>query len=127
MRVFSVGAARAWAEKEYGGPLAEIESTPTVQNAATLIAGGNGDRVGLIIMNIGTQNIFVGLRASFVVLQAGILLPANAGVLAMNVRDDGTLPSREWWASSILGGPSAVQILELVRVSLPLQQEVSQQ
>lgn len=112
----ATGAARQYTEDQLGGPCNEAESFPTATTAITTLVHGNGDRVGLIFMNLGANPVNVGLTSA-AGPNNGILLSANGGVLGMSVRDDFTLPSREWFVLAT-GGNSQMYVLELVRVSL---------
>lgn len=114
---FQIGAARKYCEDRFGGPCAEFESPgigPISANGQVLI-NGNGDRVGLVFINIGPNTVAIS-----VALQAGgttgIVLSAGAAV-SMNVNDDLTLPTRQWFASSTAGN-SFIYVLEMFRVSL---------
>lgn len=110
----STSAARRFTEEELGGPCTEVESNPlAVTTAGIQAAIGNGDRVGLFIMNLGTNPVFVGLNRG-VSASNGILLPPSGGFVSQSVRDDFTLPSREWSAIST-GGSSQLYVLEIVR------------
>lgn len=107
------GAARAYTEDQLGGPCNELESNPTVQTTVGILIGGNADRVGLVIVNQGANDVFISLSAG-VSTSNGIRVGANGGSATLNVRDDFTLPSRTWYAIAN-GGTSAVYVLEEVR------------
>lgn len=110
---YSTSAALLFTEQELGGPCVENESYPVISNSASVIAQGNGDRVGLLIMNLSVNNINVSTQGN-VTANSGILLPAAGGYLSINVRDDFTLPSREW--SGIGTGLSCqLYVLEIIR------------
>lgn len=109
------GAALEFTEIDLGGPVVEQESFPVCQLTVTDIAPGNGDRVGLVIMNLGANPVYISLSPS-VGPAAGLLLSANGGLTTMAVRDDFTLPSRAWKMIST-GGTSQMYILELIRFS----------
>lgn len=107
------GAARAFTEVALGGPCNEIESNPTAQTAAGVLLQGNPDRVGLVMVNLGTNDVFVSLNSG-VSTSNGIRIAASGGNITMDVRDDFTIPSRTWYAIAN-GGTSAMYILEEVR------------
>jgi hypothetical protein len=112
----AVGAALAWSQDQLGGPLVEQESTAASGINPTIVVNGNGDRVGLIIINTGANDCFIGI-SSAVLITNGIRLSANGGNIVMNLRDDFTLPTRQWWTQNALGG-STLYILEILRYSL---------
>lgn len=110
----STSAALRYTEEQLGGPCTEVESYPVAQAGSNIVlAQGNGDRVGLLIMVLDTNFIIAGLTAS-VATGKGIQLPANGGFFACNVRDDFTLPSREWVCRSNTGS-SQCYVLEIIR------------
>ena len=95
MAIRTTGAARWWTEGQLGGPTRENESNPTCQNAPTKLVNNNPDRVGLIMINLGANDVYIALNNG-VSTTNGIKLPANGGNVTMTVRDDFTLPGREW-------------------------------
>lgn len=107
------GAARAFTEAQLGGPIVETDSNPTAQTAATILIQSNGDRVGLVVINLGINDVYLALNSG-VSNTNGIKLNKQGGNVAMNVRDDFTLPSRAWYAIGD-GGTSQVYVLELLR------------
>lgn len=108
-----IGAARATAESYLGGPCDELESNPTITTTVGVGIDGNGDRVGLVFVNLGANPVYISLNSG-VTSSNGILLGQSGGNISMTVRDDFTLPSRRWYAVST-GGNSAVYVLELIR------------
>lgn len=110
---YSTSAALQFTEQELGGPCVEYETYPTCQTSPMSLVHGSGDRVGLIIINLGLNPVNIGLFASITATN-GILLAPQGGLVSMTVRDDFTLPSREWWGIAT-GGTSQLYILEVVR------------
>lgn len=108
------GAALRYAIEQLGGPLVEQTNVVSVDNAVKQIAIGNGERVWLTIVNIGASNVYVGITPD-VSSTKGILLGASGGSATLNVRDDFTLPSREWNAICPAGGPVNVLVIEAYR------------
>jgi len=108
-----VGAARAFTDAQLGGPTTDLFSNPTVNTTPTLIAKNSPDRVGLVIFNTGANDILVGLDAR-VSSTFGIKLPSTTGNFGVNVRDDWTLSSHEWWGIALVGA-SVVTVFEVVR------------
>jgi hypothetical protein len=107
------GAALEFTEAALGGPLVENDSFPAVATTLGVLIDGAGDRVGLIIVNTGANDIFVSINSN-VSAANGIRLAANGGNITQNVRDDFTLPARRWYAIAT-GGASTAYVLELVR------------
>jgi hypothetical protein len=111
----AVGAARAYAEKLFGGPLTENETNPSIGTTVATVIEGSGDRVGLVIVNQGNNPLFIGTQSN-VSSTNGILLAANGGNVSMDVTRDFTLPSRKWFGITT-GGSTNVWVLEVLRVS----------
>lgn len=107
------GAARAYTEDQLGGPCDETESNPTVQLTAGVILQGNPDRVGLVFINLGANDVYIALNSA-VSATNGIKVGASGGSATLNVRDDFTLVSRTWYGIAS-GGTSAIYILEEIR------------
>lgn len=110
---YATSAALLFTEQELGGPCVENESYPTANATPTVIAQGNGDRVGLTIVNLGNQNVYVGLTG-IPNNNNAILLIASGGSLSINVRDDFTLPARQWTAFCQVMA-SQLYVLEIIR------------
>jgi hypothetical protein len=111
---YSTSAALLFTEQELGGPCVEVESYYTITSASqNVIAQGNGDRVGLLIMNLGSNSLYVGLNG-IISSTTGIALLGSGASISLTVRDDFTLPSRQWSATSV-GGSSFIYVLEIIR------------
>lgn len=109
-KTISTGAALAYAEQQLGGPLVEEQSVVQSNSlVATQIVPYNGDRVGLVIMNVGGIDTWLSLSAP-TNTQNGIYLPANGGFVSFNVRDDFTFPAHEWWSFPAAGGTQLLQV-----------------
>lgn len=113
-----IGAALQYWREQFGGVAVENENTVSVNTAVVSAINGNGDRLGLLLMNLGSANIFVSV-SSAVGTSFGVLLSSNGGFIAMNVRDDFTLQTRQWFAICPAGGPSTLYTLELSRTGAP--------
>lgn len=107
------GAALEFAEAALGGPLVENDTFPAITTTTSILIDGSGDRVGLIFVNTGANDIFVSINSN-VSPANGIRLSANGGNVTMNVRDDFTLITRRWYVQSTIGASTAY-VLELVR------------
>lgn len=110
------GAAAQWLEKEFGGSFQEAESEVVTAAAAVSAVGNDPDAVALLFVNFGATDIYVTLKGN-PAGNAGIKLVANGGSVAFALRDDFTLPSREWFARSP-GGAGSLYVLRLRRFSV---------
>jgi hypothetical protein len=112
----AIGAALQYAIDQLGGPLVENDSNPTVGNAVNNFINGNGDRVGLVIVNLGANDLFISIDSG-VSSTNGIKLAALGGNVTLNLIDDLTLPTRAWYGIAPTGNTS-VFVLEMFRVNL---------
>lgn len=112
---FNPPAALYFTQQELGGATTEQETIATVGTTGSVITKGNGDRVGLIFMNVGSIDAYISLNPLAGVFNA-ITIVAGGGVITMNVRDDFTLPTREWSASSA-SATTQIYVLEITRYS----------
>jgi len=111
------GAARQYASLLLGGPISEQDSNPSIGTSAGIVVDGNGDRVGLVIVNLSTNILYISLDSG-VSSTNGIELAPSGGSVSMDVTRDFTLPSRRWYGLAG-GASSSVYVLEVFRVSLP--------
>lgn len=111
----SKGACLAFTEDLLGGPVNELESNVTTGASVVQAVGGNGDRVGLLFVNQGSNDAFIAVGPNPGATN-GIRLTQAGGSASFNVRDDYTLPSRNWFVVSPAGA-SNVYVLEIVRFS----------
>jgi len=107
------GAALEITQILLGGPVVEVESNPTITTSVGTAVEGNGDRVALVIVNQGANDVFIALNSG-VSSSNGIRLTANGGSVALSVRDDFTLSSRKWYAVTA-AATSAIYVLEYWR------------
>lgn len=112
----TLGAALDFAIKELGGPVNVIPGSPVLTTTKSQIVNFNGDRVGLVIINLGVNDVFI-VPGNVSSVSTGIRLFASGGSVSMNLRDDLVLPSYEWWGVTN-SGSSALYILEVVRFAL---------
>jgi hypothetical protein len=114
MANFVKSALRAFIEQEFGGPTTEQESIVSVASGVglTLLVKGNAERVEVTFVNLGAFDVIIGFGT--VLASGGIRLVASGGALNLIVRDDATLPGREWYANGP-GGASTVYVLEVIR------------
>lgn len=109
------GAVRAWTSREFQGPTFEQDSTVAIPAASvrTRVVANNADRVSLTFANVGPNDCQV-LLGNFGT-GVGLALPALTGMVNMEVRDDATLPSREWFSVSASG--TTIYVLEVIRIT----------
>lgn len=109
------GAALEYTIQALGGLLQEIETvTACTANVYNKLVNGNGDRVAIVIVNTGANDVFVGF-SSAVSSSQGIRLGANGGALTLTVSEDYTLCTREIGAICS-AGPNNVYTLEYNRL-----------
>lgn len=106
-------AALLFTQEELGGPCVENESYPVASGNVSSVIMGNGDRVGMVIINLGSNPVYISLNSTVSTTQ-GILLAANGGLITMTVRDDFTLCSRQFWAVTS-ANTSQLYVLEIAR------------
>jgi len=94
-----VGANLAWVQTQLGGEVLEQDSSPLVSSTTVQILANNPDRMGLVMMNLGTGDMFVSFNPN-VSTQLGIKLAANGGFISMKLRDDFTMITRAYYAIS---------------------------
>lgn len=107
------GAAAEFLRERYKGELTEDENSVTVGTAVSTVIEGDADRLGLLILNLSVNEIYVSIDNS-VSATNGIRLGANGGSIALNVTDDGMIQTRTWYGLST-GAGSACYVLELSR------------
>tara|TARA_R110000824_G_scaffold89382_3_gene219187 strand:- start:2625 stop:3002 length:378 start_codon:yes stop_codon:yes gene_type:complete len=107
------GAAAEFLRDRYKGELTEDETSVTVGTAVSTISGANPDRLGLLLLNLSSNTIYVSIDNS-VSATNGIRLGANGGSVALNVTDDGMIQTRTWYGLAT-GAGSSMYILELSR------------
>jgi len=120
VRPVSVGAAQEYVEGLFGGPITESESVYTIDTTPyTAITQNNPDRVGLTIINLGSNDLFIALDIN-VSTSRGVYLAKNGGTASITVVDDQMLPTRAWYAISSIGS-TTVYVLEIFRFALTYQ------
>jgi|TARA_B110000438_G_scaffold286613_1_gene318011 hypothetical protein len=107
------GAAAEFLRERYKGELTEDETSVTVGTGVSTIIGGNPDRLGLLILNLSSNTLYVSIDNS-VSATNGIRLGANGGSVALNVTDDGMIQTRTWYGLAT-GAGSSVYVLDLTR------------
>lgn len=105
----SVGAAQSYIEGVYGGPTEEQDSGASVGTTATKLLGNDPERLAVTFINLGSEPVYL-MYDDAVSTTRGIVLTTNGGGVSLNVRDDQTLPTREWWALTSTGSSDMVVI-----------------
>lgn len=100
--------------KEYGvSTHPEVNPiTAVVALAATQILGNNPNRLGLSIVNMSANVVYI-FTDNSVSANKGYILGPNGGSVAFDWRTDFSLISNEWWAIAV-GGVSNVMCVGLV-------------
>ena len=113
----NLSAALQYVAKEYPGQYEEDDALVAVGTAATPVVLADPERMSVGFSNVGTTDIYMQPKSA-VGLANGILLLAGGGSLTLNVRDDLTLPTLEWWAYSTAAG-GAIYAVSIRRFALP--------
>jgi len=108
------GAALEYTQKVLGGPTVETDKVVSVANTPIVAIDGNGDRVGLIFVNLGTSDIFINIDPA-VSTTNGIDITANGGSATLSVVYDFTLVTRRWYAIAAAAGPFSLLVIEYSR------------
>ena len=107
------GAAAEFFRTRYAGELSEDETTATVGTTVSQVVGSDPDRLGLLILNISNNTVFIGIENN-VSTTNGIRLGANGGSVAFNVTDDGMIQTRTMFGLAT-GAGSQIYVLSLSR------------
>ena len=107
------GAAAEYLRERYKGELSEDELTASIGTTVTQVVGSDPDRLGLLIMYLSANTVFVGLENN-VSATNGIRLGANGGSVAFNIDDDGMIQTRNMFALAT-GAASSVYVITLSR------------
>jgi len=94
----------------FGGDFEESDGVVNVGIASVRVVENDPEAISLTIVNTGADNVYIAPNNQ-VSSTFGIILNPG-GTVSLSVRDDATLPSREWWAL----GASAGQTLYYVRL-----------
>lgn len=113
------GGALDYSARIYGGLVQQTETFLSMTTTASQIVGNNADRMGLLIMNTGSVQVFISLSNSPSPTQ-GILLAGSGGFFSSSAFEDLTLPSRGW-SGIVSAGTSTLYVLEIVRILSPTQ------
>jgi hypothetical protein len=108
------GAVWEYLQQVYGNTMQEIEANVTTGATPVVAIPGDPDCLAALIINLGINDVNLALLTNAVSATFGILLTASGGTLALNIRDDLTLPSKQWAAISP-AGPSTLYTLRMKR------------
>lgn len=101
------------AMRQFGGALNEDERNPVIGVVVEELLGGDPERVLIFILNLSANSVYVGLRETVSSTQ-GILLASSGGNVSFNAVEDGTLPTRQFFAVAA-GAGSQLYVLTLRR------------
>ena len=107
------GAAAEYLRERYKGELTEKELTQAIGTTAAVVVDADPDRLGLLILNLSNNTVFVALENT-VSSANGIRLGANGGSVAFNITDDGMIQTRQIYAIAD-GIASTVYVITLSR------------
>lgn len=79
--------------------------TQTIGVVGSQVVPNNPNRVGLVMINLSANTIYVDINPG-VTSSAGILLAPNGGAITLDWRTDFTLVSNDWYAIATLAGSS---------------------
>lgn len=109
----SMGAAYEYISKLIGGSVEKIAEAVALGTGQDIIAQSDPERVWLSIVNLGSYDVYVspaeGVSATF-----GYLLKANGGSVSLNLVDDFTMPTEQWYGVAI-GGASTIFVASMRR------------
>ena len=90
--------ALALIERKYGVRVTPFENPEIAQVGIVplILFRNNPRRIGFLVMNLSANAMYLGFTQD-VGAAYGITLAAGGGFVSMNLDDDFTLPSREWW------------------------------
>lgn len=107
--MIQVGAAQAFVEGEFGGPVDVLQATLTSASSPQKFVDNDPERLSLTFINLGgyTAYLFIDQTVSDT---KGIAVNATGGFLNVDVRADQMLPTREWWVVSPDGSTAMLAI-----------------
>jgi hypothetical protein len=106
-----MGKAAELSRQLLGAETRSVLSSKSVDTSAIQIVENNPDRVELVLFNIGAGNLYLG-HDSTVTTSNGMFLGSGGSAMMMTVREDGELPSEEWWG--VADASTTVVILEVI-------------
>lgn len=92
----------------FGGDFEESDAVTNVGVVAVQVVPNDPESVALTLVNTGSANIYVAPNNQ-VSASAGIIL-FPGGSVSLTVRDDATLPAREWWALAAAAGQTLYSV-----------------
>lgn len=110
------GAALEFLEKEFQGPVQDDEEVVAITTSVGEAIRGDPDRLMITFVNLGANVIILSTLPNPSSTR-GYYLAANGGSISMTVRDDGTLPTRQFFAIALVGA-STLQISLAKRLRL---------
>jgi len=112
MPVGIYGAVAEEMARRFGGRVVSETQTFNWVAGAQLLAAHDAERVGLLLVNIGTEDAMLWIDPQVSVTR-GIVLAANGGLLSMSVDIDLVLPSLQWWA---VGSGALAKIVSVIYI-----------
>lgn len=107
------GAAIDFLAKRFGGYLRPVESTSSIGITAVRLINFDAERIAVTFVNLSSNTVYIGPQND-VSATKGIVIPPGGGAVAINVEEDGILPTVEWYAVATAAA-SAVYVLSVKR------------
>jgi len=107
------GAAAEYLRNRFKGELSEVEATSSIGTTVGTVIDSDPDRLGLLVMNLSTNTVFVGIENN-ISSTNGIRLGPSGGSISFNVEDDGMILTRRIYGLAT-GAGSSVYTLSLSR------------
>lgn len=107
------GAAAEYLRNRFKGELSEVEATATIGTTVGTVIDSDPDRLGLLVMNLSTNTVYVGIENNISATN-GIRLGPSGGSISFNVEDDGMILTRRIYGLAT-GAGSSVYTLSLSR------------
>jgi len=108
------GAAAEVAARVLGGVISTPERVVQVTSSITEIVGIDPERVGLLLINLSANNVYISTTAN-PGASNGIFLAPNGGSISLNVNDDYTFQTNRF--NGYAGSNSNVHVVEIRRVA----------
>lgn len=106
-------AAQDYLAAAYGGQFSEVIKDVTADVGVAVLRDLDPEAISMDVSNLSANPVYIGVDNK-VSATRGFLVAANGGLLSVNVREDGLLPTRRWWCIAPAGA-SAVLVTTVHR------------
>lgn len=107
------GAAAEYLRNRFKGEISEVEIPVTIGTAVGTVIDSDPDRLGLLIVNLSANTVFIGIENNISATNA-IRLGPSGGSISFNVEDDGMILTRTFYGLAT-GAGSPVYTLSMSR------------